>query len=225
MVADPRNHEESKLKYYILMRITSGPKCRLCRREGYKLFLKGSKCLSAKCPVAIRPFAPGMHGKEGNRKLSEFGKQLRSKQAAKRIYGLSETQLQNTYDQVASQKGSTGNFLVSILEMRLDSIIFRSGLASSPNFARQIISHGHIKVNGITVRTASRVLTPDDTFEIDIKGLESSIVGQKDIKVQLPTWLKFDKKSGKGQIISMPSKEDLEKVNINSKAIVEFYSR
>lgn len=207
------------------MRITSGPKCRLCRREGYKLFLKGAKCLSAKCPVTVRPYAPGMHGKDGNKKLSEFGKQLRSKQAAKRIYGLSEAQLRNSYDIAASQKGSTGSFLVSILEMRLDSVVFRSGVASSSNFARQIISHGHVKVNGRTVKTASRILTPEDSFEIDLKGLETSVAGQKDVKVQLPSWLKFDQKTGKGQIVSMPTKEDLEKVNINSKAIVEFYSR
>jgi len=207
------------------MRITSGPKCRLCRREGYKLFLKGAKCLSAKCPVSVRPYAPGMHGKDGNKKLSEYGKQLRAKQAAKRIYGLSEAQLNNYYDNAASQKGSTGSFLVSILEMRLDSVIFRSGMATSPNLARQIISHGHVKVNGKTVKTASRVLTPDDVFEIDMKGLETIVAGQKDQKVQLPTWLKFDIKTGKGQIVSMPSQEDLDKVNINSKAIVEFYSR
>ncbi|MBI4835750.1 MAG: 30S ribosomal protein S4 [Candidatus Abawacabacteria bacterium] len=207
------------------MRTTSGPKCRLCRREGYKLFLKGAKCLSAKCPVTIRPYAPGMHGKEGGRKLSEYGKQLRFKQSAKRIYGLSEAQLRNAYDTAASQKGSTGNFLVSILEMRLDSVVFRSGIAPSPNFARQIISHGHVKVNGRTVKTASRVLTPEDIFEINLKDLETAIADQKTLKVQLPSWLKFDAKTGKGQIISMPSNEDLEKVNINSKAIVEFYSR
>lgn len=207
------------------MRTTSGPKCRLCRREGYKLFLKGEKCMSAKCPVAVRPFAPGMHGKEGGRKLSEFGKQLRSKQAAKRIYGLSETQLQNYYDDASSQKGSTGSFLVSMLEMRLDSVVFRSGIASSPNFARQIISHGHVKVNGQRVKTPSRVLNAEDIFEIDIKSLDKALANQKNVKVQLPGWLKFDMKAGKGQIISQPSQEDLDKVNINSKAIVEFYSR
>lgn len=207
------------------MRITSGPKCRLCRREGYKLFLKGAKCLSAKCPVSVKAYAPGMHGKDGGKKLSEYGKQLRAKQAAKRIYGLSEIQLNNYYDNAASQRGSTGNFLVSILEMRLDSVIFRSGIASSPNFARQVISHGHVKVNGRAVKTASRILTPDDIFEINMKAVETAVAGQKALKVQLPTWLKFDMKTGKGQIISMPSKEDLEKVNINSKAIVEFYSR
>lgn len=181
--------------------------------------------MSAKCPVAVRPFAPGMHGKEGGRKLSEFGKQLRSKQAAKRIYGLSETQLQNYYDNAANEKGSTGNFLVSMLEMRLDSIIFRSGIAISSSFARQIISHGHVKVNGKTVKTPSRVLNPEDMFEIDTATLATVLAGQKNVKVQLPGWLKFDVKTGKGQIVSAPSQEDLDKVNINSKAIVEFYSR
>lgn len=207
------------------MRTTSGPKCRLCRREGHKLFLKGEKCLSAKCPVTIRPYAPGMHGKDGFKKMSGFGKQLRAKQEAKRIYGLSETQLQNYFETSSNKDGSTGDFLMGMLELRLDSVIFRSGLVTSPNLARQLASHGHVLVNGHTVKTPSRILVPGDVFTIKSENMQKALQNSKGLKVQLPSWLKFDSKAMKGEIVSAPSKEDLAKVNVNIKEIVEFYSR
>ena len=207
------------------MRNSSGPKCRLCRREGHKLFLKGERCLSAKCAVTIRPFAPGMHGKDSTKKLSSFGKQLRSKQSAKRIYGLSETQLQNYYDGASNLKGSTGDHLMTMLELRLDSVLFRSGIVTSPNLARQLASHGHVLVNDQIVKTPSRILVPGDKFAIKNSVAQKILQGGKTIKVQLPSWLKFDAKTLKGEIVNAPSKEDLAKVNVNIKEIVEFYSR
>lgn len=207
------------------MRTSSGPKCRLCRREGHKLFLKGERCLSPKCAVTVRPFAPGMHGKDSARKLSSFGKQLRSKQSAKRIYGMSETQLQNYYANAAELKGSTGDHLMGMLELRLDSVLFRSGVVTSPNLARQMASHGHVLVNDRVVKTPSRILVPGDQFSIKASVAQKLIQAGKSIKVQLPTWLKFDTKALKGEIVSAPSKEDLAKVNVNIKEIVEFYSR
>lgn len=207
------------------MRTTSGPKCRLCRREGHKLFLKGERCLSPKCAVTVRPFAPGMHGKDSSKKLSSFGKQLRSKQSAKRIYGMSETQLQNYYAKSSSQKGSTGDHLMGMLELRLDSVLFRAGIVTSPNLARQLANHGHVLVNDQVVKTPSRVLVPGDKFAVKASVAQKILQGGKSIKVQLPSWLKFDMKGLKGEIVSAPSKEDLAKVNVNIKEIVEFYSR
>lgn len=209
------------------MRISSAAKCRLCRREGHKLFLKGAKCLSPKCPVAVRPYAPGSHGKDGGfRKLSNFGRQLRFKQEAKRIYGLNEAQLQKYYNEASRMKGSTGDFLVTTLEMRLDSVLYRSGAVDSPALARQIASHGHVMVNDQIIKTPSRILQPGDKFAIKVGSQKKKLFTERPVvKVQLPSWLKFDTKSLSGEILSMPTKEDLEKVNIQSKAIVEFYSR
>ncbi|OGC81408.1 MAG: hypothetical protein A2V81_04095 [Candidatus Abawacabacteria bacterium RBG_16_42_10] len=209
------------------MRISSEAKCRLCRREGHKLFLKGAKCLSAKCPVSTRPYAPGQHGKGGGfKKISNFGRQLRFKQETKRIYGLNEAQLQKYYEAASRMKGSTGDYLVTMLEMRLDSILYRSGAVDSPALARQISSHGHVVVNDHIIKTPSRILQPGDKFAIKPGSQKKKLFTERQaVKVQLPSWLKFDMKTLSGEIVSLPTKEDLEKVNVQSKAIVEFYSR
>ncbi len=209
------------------MRISSEAKCRLCRREGHKLFLKGAKCLSPKCPVTTRPYAPGSHGKDGGfRKLSNFGRQLRFKQETKRIYGLNEAQLQKYYNTASRIKGSTGDYLVTMLEMRLDSILYRSGAVDSPALARQIASHGHVLVNDHVIKTPSRILQPGDKFIIKLSSQKKKLFTERQpAKVQLPSWLKFDTKTLSGEIMGMPTKEDLERVNVQSKAIVEFYSR
>lgn len=208
------------------MRISSEAKCRLCRREGHKLFLKGAKCLSPKCAVTTRPYAPGPHSKDRFKKLSNFGRQLRFKQETKRIYGINEAQLQKYYDAASRIKGSTGDYLVTMLEMRLDSVLYRSGTVDSPALARQIASHGHVLVNDHIIKTPSRILQPGDKFAIKPISQKKKLFAERPtIKVQLPSWLKFDAKTLSGEIVGMPTKEDLERVNVQSKTIVEFYSR
>src|SRR5262245_48799474 len=149
------------------MRYT-GPSCRQCRREGTKLFLKGTKCFTEKCPVERRPYAPGQHGQATarRRKASEYAKQLREKQKIKRIYGVSETQFRNTFEQVSTLPGITGHNLLAALESRLDNMVYRLGFASSRKAARQLVRHRHIEVNGHTVDIPSFVVLPGQEIRV-----------------------------------------------------------
>ncbi len=159
------------------MRYT-GPSCRQCRREGTKLFLKGTKCFTEKCPVERRPYAPGQHGQSTARrkKMSEYAKQLREKQKIKRIYGLSERQFRNTFERVSTLPGVTGHNLLAALESRLDNIVYRMGFASSRKAARQLIRHRHVEVNGKSVDIPSFVVQPGQEIRVRQQSRELVLV-------------------------------------------------
>lgn len=195
-----------------------GPKCRLCRREGAKLYLKGSRCLSEKCAITKRPHAPGQHGNWARGRVSDYGKHLREKQKVKRIYGILEAQFRRYYRRAAKVKGVTGQMLLQMLERRLDSVVYSAGLASSRNQARQLIRQGKFLVNGKIVNVPSVQLAigdrvrPADNIEI-MKSVE-----------EIPSWLSWYK--GKRELVvkKSPSRDDIG-ADINEQLIVEFYSR
>jgi small subunit ribosomal protein S4 len=206
-----------------------GPSCRLCRREGTKLFLKGTKCLTEKCPVERRTYPPGQHGQSGGRprKTSEYAKQMREKQKVKRMYGLSESQFRNTFERVTGEPGVKGTNLLVALETRLDNIVYRLGFASSRKAARQLISHGHVEVNGRRVDVASyRVvageevrLAPASRELVAVKlALESAARGQP------VSWLSVDAEKASGRLVERPTRETIP-INAQEQLIVELYSK
>ncbi|MDE1919837.1 MAG: 30S ribosomal protein S4 [Candidatus Omnitrophica bacterium] len=203
-----------------------GPDCRLCRREGEKLFLKGTRCYTHKCAVARREYAPGQHGlKKG--KLSNFGIQMREKQKIKRIYGVLETQFRNYFLKATATKGVTGHILLQFLERRLDSVLFNAGFAKSRTDGRQIVSHNHVSVNGRRVNIASYLVKPNDTVEIktDTKTtaqLKANVEVTKERKV--PAWLEADGGNLKIKVVRMPTREDVT-FTVNEQLVVELYSR
>src|SRR5216117_3276211 len=156
----------------------TGPACRLCRREGTKLFLKGTRCLTEKCPVERRPYAPGQHGQSTGRrrKASEYAKQLREKQKIRRIYGLSEQQFRNTFERVSSLPGITGHNLLAALESRLDNIVYRMGFAPSRKAARQLVRHRHVEVNARSVDVPSYAVKPGEEIRVRVKSREMTAV-------------------------------------------------
>jgi small subunit ribosomal protein S4 len=197
--------------------------CKLCRREGEKLFLKGEKCLSPKCPLVRRKYPPGQHG-QAHKKLSDYGRQLREKQKAKRIYGIRETQFKNYYKKATRTGGDTGELLLSFLERRLDNVVYRLGLANSKRKARQLISHGHFLVNKKKVNIPSYLTKAKDKISLAEKSLvEKSL--KKDLKnIVIPSWLKLDKDKLEGEVLHLPKKEEIES-NIDPAQIIEFYSK
>ncbi len=203
-----------------------GPSCRLCRREGEKLFLKGPRCYSDKCAVSRREYAPGQHGaKKG--KLSNFGVQLREKQKVKRIYGLMENQFRNYFSKAASAKGVTGSVLLQFLERRLDNVIFQLGFAASRKEGRQIVSHGLVCVNNGKVNIPSFLVKPGDTVELKVKdkGAEKIKLNIEYSKQRtIPGWLEPDHDHFKGKIARLPEREDIS-LPIKEQLIVELYSR
>lgn len=203
----------------------SGPKCRLCRREGAKLFLKGDKCLTQKCTLTKRNYPPGQHQKTLG-KPTEYAKQLREKQKAKRLYNMTETQFSNYYHRAVQKKGAvTGDLLLTLLETRLDNVIYRLGLADSRNQARQLVSHGLIKLNGKKVTIPSIYIHPNDELEVVERAKNSPVFSQKKgKKVDIPSWLLFNYSSLKGSMTKELSKDDLPG-DINAQLIVEYYSR
>lgn len=193
--------------------------CKKCRRENEKLLLKGERCLGPKCAVTRRPYAPGQHGQAGFRKISEYGKQLREKQKARRIYGIGETQFANYATHAESIEGNTADNLMKLLETRLDNVVHRIGLASSRSMARQMVSHGLIRVNGKKVTIPSYKLKASDTVEPKEKE------AYKDFKVSgVPTWIELDAKKVLATIKHIPSREEID-TTVNESLIVEFYSR
>ncbi len=200
--------------------------CRLCRREGEKLFLKGTRCYTHKCAVARREYAPGQHGlKKG--KLSNFGIQLREKQKVKRIYGVMEKQFRNYFIKASSTKGVTGTILLQLLERRLDNVIFNLGFAKSRKDGRQIVSHNHVTVNGRRVNIASFLVKPNDLLEIKtdaktLNAIKANIEMTKERKVS--GWLEVDAANCKAKVIRMPMREDVT-YPVNEQLIVELYSR
>lgn len=200
--------------------------CKLCRREGKKLFLKGEKCFSPKCPLVRRSYAPGQHGQRP-KKLSDYGKQLREKQKGKRIYELKETQFKNYYKKAAKASGDTGELLLSFLERRLDNVICRLGLTTSRKQARQLISHRHFLVNKKIVNIPSYLVKPKDKISINSTSFDLSIFEErkKELKgIIVPSWLKLDKEKIEGEVLHLPSKDEI-KSEIDTAYIIEFYSR
>ncbi|OIN90313.1 30S ribosomal protein S4 [Candidatus Berkelbacteria bacterium CG_4_9_14_0_2_um_filter_42_30] len=193
--------------------------CRKCRREGVKLFLKGEKCFSPKCPITRRPYAPGEHGPSLFTKLSEYGKQLREKQKVKKIYNLGETQLKNYYLKAGKKSGDTSENLVRFLEARLDSIIYRLGVAASRSMARQMVSHNNFLVNGKNVNIPSFIISDKD----EIRAKENKKI-KVDDKIKLPSWLSFDQKKQIAKLKHLPTKDELE-LPFDINLVIEYYSR
>jgi small subunit ribosomal protein S4 len=201
--------------------------CRLCRRERQKLFLKGTKCFTEKCPVERRAFPPGQHGQNRRAKISEYGVQLREKQKVRRMYGLQETQFRNTFERALRQTGRTGELLVKLLERRLDNVVYRLGLAPSRKAARQLVCHGHFTVNSKPVDIPSYLLRAGDTIGVRDKSkkmevLHASMKRMKDTAM-LP-WLSLDKAVMVGTFLNIPERADIP-LNADEQLIVELYSK
>ena len=201
--------------------------CRLCRREGTKLFLKGAKCFMEKCPVEKRNFAPGQHGKDRKAKVVGYGLQLREKQKAKRMYFAQESQFRNYFEKAARSKGVTGEVLLQQLERRLDSVVFRLGFAVARRQARQLVRHGHIAVNGRKVNIPSYQVSVGE--EVAIREGSRKLVVLEAAKEfashqTAPAWLEIDRDNYKGRVLSLPRREEIT-LPVNEQLIVELYSK
>src|SRR5258706_7848938 len=201
--------------------------CRLCRREKQKLFLKGTKCFTEKCPVERRAYPPGQHGQTRRQKISEYGVQLREKQKIRRMYGLQEIQFRNYFEKALRQSGRTGETLVKMLERRLDNTVYRLGFAPSRKAARQLVVHGHLIVNEQSVNVPSYLLYPGDVIKVREKSkkldvIHSSMKRMKDATM-LP-WLSLDKGAMAGTFLNIPERADVP-LNANEQLIVELYSK
>ena len=206
----------------------NGPVCRLCRREGMKLFLKGERCHTEKCAIEKRNFPPGQHGKDRKPKIVGYGLQLREKQKARRYWGIMEGQFRNLFEKAARAKGVTGENMISALERRLDNVIYRMGFGTSRAQARQIVRHGHIQVNGRKVNIPSFVVKPGDLVEVREKSRENAtILGARDATAHAPSpnWIEMDRDNLKGRILNMPRREELVQIQLNEQLIVELYSK
>ena len=196
--------------------------CRLCRREGEKLFLKGQRCYTGKCAIARRSFVPGQHG-QGRKKVSEYGTQLREKQKTKRFYGVLEKQFHNTFEKASRMKGKSGENLLQMLELRLDNVVYRLGLASSRAEARQLVNHGHFTVNGKKVNIPSYITKANEVIAVR----ESS---RKSPKFQdlasrpVPAWLSFNADALSGTVVQLPVRADVD-IEVKETLIVELYSK
>jgi small subunit ribosomal protein S4 len=210
------------------MRYT-GPSCRQCRREGTKLFLKGTKCFTEKCPVERRPYAPGQHGQSTarRRKTSEYAKQLREKQKIKRIYGVSERQFRNTFERVAPLPGITGHNLLAALESRLDNIVYRMGFAASRKAARQLIRHRHVEVSSRNVDIPSYLVQPGEEIRVRMKSREqTSIMAAMDQASRgAPlSWIAVDRESFSGRMLERPARPNIP-IAAQEQLVVELYSK
>ncbi len=201
--------------------------CRLCRRENVKLFLKGDRCLSDKCAINKRNYAPGLHGQRRRTKLSEYGLQLREKQKVKRTYGLMESQFRSYFKKAARAQGVTGANLLVLLERRLDNVVYRMGFADSRAQARQLVRHGHMRVNGRKVNIPSFLIKPGDAVEPREKSRNMEVIrgnmehiGQK----QIPEWLHVDASAMRGVVQTLPSRDDVA-MPFQEQLIVELYSK
>ncbi len=204
----------------------TGAVCRMCRREGQKLFLKGDRCYSEKCSVGLRGYAPGQHG-QGRKKTSEYGMQLRAKQTARRFYGVQENQFHHYFEIAERRPGVTGDNLLQILESRLDNVVYRVGLASSRAEARQLVGHGHFEVNGHRVDIASYLLKAGDVVSVCEKMRSNdkikTVVEANGAK-PVPQWIDVDREKLEAKIINLPTREQIE-APVDEQLIVEFYSR
>ena len=207
----------------------TGPSCKQCRREGTKLFLKGTKCFTEKCPVERRPYAPGQHGQNTarRRKASEYSKQLREKQKIKRIYGVGEAQFHNTFQKVSKLPGITGHNLLAALESRLDNLVYRMGFAASRKAARQIVRHRHIEVGGRTVDVPSYLVQPGEEVRVRQKSRESVMVlaamDQASRGAPL-SWLAVDRDTFSGRMLEKPQRTSIP-IAAQEQLVVELYSK
>ena len=220
MAVDLKNQRKVK----IIMARYTGPKCKLCRREGAKLFLKGDRCFSPKCPIEKKgAVPPGIHGKKRTRRLSAYGLQLREKQKAKRLYGILERKMRTYYREATKTKKSTGLVLLQLLETRLDNVLFRSGLCGSRSQAKQLISHGHVQVNNKKVSIPSYRVKASQTITLSAQALEiDNIKKSLKEKTKPPAWL--ERKAVVVKMARLPERKEMEG-DIDEQLIVEFYSR
>jgi small subunit ribosomal protein S4 len=207
----------------------TGPSCRQCRREGTKLFLKGTKCFTEKCPVERRPYAPGQHGQNTarRRKSSEYSKQLREKQKIKRIYGVSERQFRNTFERVATQPGITGHNLLAALESRLDNVVYRMGFAASRKAARQLIRHRHVEISQKTVDVPSYLVHPGQEVRVRMKSREmAAIMAAMDQATRgAPlSWIAVDRDTFSGRMLERPQRTSIP-IAAQEQLVVELYSK
>ncbi len=204
-----------------------GPVCRLCRREGIKLYLKGERCYGPKCALERRPYPPGQHGQKRARRPSDYAVRLREKQRLRRIYGLNEKQFRNLFEEAARKKGVTGTVFLHLLESRLDNVVYRLGIAASRRQARQLVRHGHITVNGRRVDIPSYRVKPGDVVAVHEKSKNLGVIqanvelakGRKGVP-----WLEFDAEKLEGKFLRYPDREDLA-LPVNEQLVIEFYSR
>lgn len=206
------------------MRYT-GPVCRLCRREGQKLFLKGDRCYTDKCAITKRNFAPGQHG-QSRKKVTEYGMQLREKQKVRRFYGISESQMYKYYNMADKMKGISGENLLKILELRLDNVVYRMGLAASRAEARQLVVHGHFQLNGAKADIPSLLTTVGDVIQVKEKSRSTdkfkSLV--ENHNGNTVSWLNIDLEQLKGTLVAEPTREDID-IPVEEHLIVELYSK
>jgi len=204
----------------------TGSSCKLCRRERQKLFLKGNKCLSEKCPLDKRNYIPGQHGLTRRTKFSEYGVQLREKQKVKRIYGMLETQFRNYFEKASRQKGITGSNLIKLLERRMDNVVYRLGFAPSRKAARQLVLHKHFMVNNRVVDIPSYLLEPGDVITVRDKSKKLDAIHNslRRTKDNVYVWLTVDKATLSGTFVNVPEREDIP-LTANEQLIVELYSK
>lgn len=206
----------------------TGPDCKLCRREGMKLYLKGDRCLTKKCGIERRPYPPGQAGQARRRKPSEYALQLREKQKVRRIYGVLENQFQRLFEEAERRPGMTGENLLQLLELRLDNAIYRLGFASSRDQARQLVAHGHFRVNGRKVNVPSMQLKPGDEITLDEGSAKTEFFqagasfGSQ--RAEAPSWVQVDQNNMTGRILAAPQRTDVDAM-VNEQLIVEYYSR
>jgi small subunit ribosomal protein S4 len=204
-----------------------GPACRLCRREGMKLFLKGARCYMAKCPIETGRPAPGMHGQRRGRKPSDYGVQLREKQRLRRLYGMQETQFRTFFERVITRRGVTGEQLLQMLEQRLDNLVYRFGFAPSRRSARQMVLHGHVLVNGRKADVPSLIVKPGSLVAVREKPKSREIAGKNLEAVEgrpMPSWLMLEAKKFSGQLLRVPTREEIAPI-VNEQMVVELYSK
>ena len=205
----------------------TGAVCRLCRREDMKLFLKGERCYTDKCGYERRSYPPGQHGQARRRKRSDYGEQLREKQKVKRIYGIAERQFRGYYYKASRMKGVTGDNLIQLLERRLDNAVYRMGFASDHAEARQLVRHGHFKVNGRRVNIPSYLVRPNDVVEVQDSSRAVTRIVEALGAVErrgVPRWMELDKDGFKATVKSMPARDDVT-LPIREQLIVELYSK
>ena len=208
----------------------TGPVCKLCRREGEKLFLKGSRCLTAKCAIERRPYAPGQHGRERQYRRgrsSDYLLQLREKQKMRRIYGVYERQFSNYFVKAEKRSGLTGSNLLTLLESRLDNVLYRLGMAMSRSQARQLVSHGHVMLNGRKTNVPSAMVSPGDSVSIRPESTKKTYFKtlRQDLDDrQVPRWLQLDVSNLSATVLQLPAREDID-VSLNEQLVVEYYSR
>ncbi len=204
-----------------------GPVCRLCRRDGTKLYLKGARCFSEKCSVTRRPYPPGQHG-QGRIKMSEYGLRLREKQKVRRIYGVLEEQFRGYYDSASALRGRTGEEMLGLLERRLDNVVHRMGFAASRSQARQLVRHNHMLVNGKRVNIPSYRVNANDKIEVREKSKKIAYI-QAAIALTdsrpTPSWLEVDRTKLEGVFKSMPARDEMNEPAMREQYVVEYYSR